>query len=27
VYNKQWHNDYPEGRRYHQGHQFILDVF
>ena len=27
VYNKQWHNYYPEGRRYHQGHQFILDVF
>ncbi|ADB15687.1 hypothetical protein Psta_1003 [Pirellula staleyi DSM 6068] len=27
VYNRQWHNPYPEGRRYHQGHQFILDVF
>jgi hypothetical protein len=38
VYNKQWHNYYPQGRhfdgnavpngsRYHQGHQFILDVF
>lgn len=27
VYNKQWHNYYPEGRRYHQGHHFILDVF
>jgi hypothetical protein len=27
VYNRQWHNYYPEGRRYHQGHQFILDVF
>ena len=27
VYNRQWHNEYPESRRYHQGHQFILDVF
>lgn len=27
VYNRQWHNYYPEGRRYHQGHHFILDVF
>jgi len=27
VYNRQWHNEYPEPRRYHQGHQFILDVF
>lgn len=27
VYNKQWQNYYPERRRYHQGHQFILDVF
>jgi hypothetical protein len=27
VYNKAWHNYYPEGRRYHYGHQFILDVF
>ncbi|MCU0879899.1 MAG: calmodulin-binding protein [Pirellulaceae bacterium] len=27
VYNKQWHNYYPEGRRYHMGHHFILDVF
>ena len=27
VYNKKWHNYYPEGRRYHSGHQFILDVF
>jgi hypothetical protein len=27
VYNKQWQNYYPEARRYHQGHQFILDVF
>lgn len=27
VYNKQWHNAYPEGRRYHYGHHFLLDVF
>lgn len=27
VYNRQWHNYYPQGRRYHQGHHFILDVF
>jgi len=27
VYNKKWHNYYPSGRRYHQGHHFILDVF
>ena len=27
VYNKQWHNFYPEGRRYHWGHHFMLDVF
>lgn len=27
VYNKSWHNPYPHGRRYHQGHQFYLDVF
>jgi hypothetical protein len=27
VYNKQWHNEYPQPRRYHQGHQFILDIF
>ena len=27
VYNKKWHNYYPVGRRYHSGHQFILDVF
>jgi hypothetical protein len=27
VYNKQWHNYYPEGRRYHWGHHFQLDVF
>lgn len=27
VYNKKWHNYYPEGRRFHQGHHFMLDVF
>lgn len=27
VYNRQWHNEYPQPRRYHKGHQFILDVF
>jgi len=27
VYNKRWHNYYPELRRYHQGHHFIMDVF
>ena len=27
VYNKQWHNYYPEGRRYHWGHHFNLDVY
>jgi hypothetical protein len=27
VYNRQWQNEYPSPRRYHQGHQFVLDVF
>ncbi|MGB7326577.1 MAG: calmodulin-binding protein [Rubripirellula sp.] len=27
VYNKKWHNAYPSNRRFHSGHQFILDVF
>ncbi len=27
VYNKQWHNYYPQSRRYHKGHHFTLDVF
>jgi hypothetical protein len=27
VYNKKWHNYYPEGRRYHSGSHFITDVF
>ena len=27
VYNRHWYNYYPTSRRYHWGHQFILDVF
>ena len=27
VYNRNWHNYYPEGQMYHSGHHFILDVF
>jgi len=27
VYNRRWFNYYPEERRYHSGHHFILDVF
>lgn len=27
VYNKKWHNYYPQRRRYHQGHHFVSDVF
>ena len=27
VYNRGWHNYYPNSRRYHWGHHFILDVF
>ena len=27
VYNRKWHNYYPNSRRYHMGHQFVLDVF
>ncbi len=27
VYNKQWHNYYPEGRRYHWGNHFETDVY
>ena len=27
VYNKRWHNEYPEARKYHRGHHFILDTF
>jgi hypothetical protein len=27
IYNRQWHNEYPENRRYHSGHHYMLDVF
>ena len=27
VYNRQWHNEYPQPRRYCQGSHFELDVF
>lgn len=27
VYNRKWHNYYPNSRRFHWGHHFILDVF
>lgn len=27
VYNKKWHNMYPEGALYHSGHHMILDTF
>ena len=27
VYNRQWHNEYPQDRRYYYGHHFNLDVF
>lgn len=27
VYNKKWHNYYPQHRKYHRGHHFVLDVF
>ncbi|MBW3597861.1 MAG: calmodulin-binding protein [Planctomycetes bacterium] len=27
VYNRKWHNYYPEGRRYYHGHHFNLDLF
>jgi hypothetical protein len=27
VYNRQWHNEYPESRLYHRGAHFILDTF
>ncbi len=27
VYNKKWHNYYPNPRPYHFGHHFVLDVF
>jgi hypothetical protein len=27
VYNRKWHNEYPQSRRYHSGSHFILDIF
>jgi hypothetical protein len=27
VYNRNWQNYYPQSRRYHYGHHFILDTF
>ncbi|MDA7950834.1 MAG: calmodulin-binding protein [Pirellulaceae bacterium] len=27
LYNQRWHNYYPQNRRYHSGHHFLLDVF
>lgn len=27
VYNRKWQNYYPQTRRYHSGHQFVLDIF
>ncbi|MDD4789198.1 MAG: calmodulin-binding protein, partial [Pirellulales bacterium] len=27
VYNLRWHNYYPQARRYHSGHHFVLDIF
>ncbi|NLY02969.1 MAG: calmodulin-binding protein [Rhodopirellula sp.] len=27
VYNKNWQNYYPSGRKYHSGAHFMLDVF
>ena len=27
VYNRRWHNEYPNRRKYHSGHHFVLDVF
>ena len=27
VYNRQWFNYYPEERKYHKGHHFVLDTF
>jgi hypothetical protein len=26
VYNRGWQNEYPQPRRYYQGHHFILDT-
>ena len=27
VYNRQWHNEYPQPRRYASGSHFMLDTF
>ena len=27
VYNRRWHNYYPQASRFHSGHHFITDVF
>ena len=27
VYNRKWHNEYPQPQRYYKGHHFALDVF
>lgn len=27
VYNARWHNYYPNRRKFHSGHHFVLDVF
>ena len=27
VYNKWWQSEYPQIRRYHQGHHFEVDIF
>ena len=27
VYNRRWHNEYPNRRKYYSGHHFNLDVF
>jgi hypothetical protein len=27
VYNRRWHNYYPNRRLFHSGHHFVLDVF
>lgn len=27
VYNRRWHNEYPQNRKYHRGHHFVTDVF
>ena len=27
VYNKKWHNELPQGQRYHWGNHFRMDIF